>query len=803
MGQDLRFALRMIASNRWFCAAIVATLAFGIGLNTMVFTLVDAALFKPVPVPGGERLVAILTRNLKAASGDRRRMGVSWPDFLDYRSHVGSLEALEAGSGDNATLSEQDVAPQRYRMFDITSGFFGMLHERPVRGRDFEAGDDKPGAAPVALIGYRVWQERYGGRNVIGRVVRVNGKPASIVGVMPPGFRFPSEEDIWMPIQAGADISDRSHRPLQLFGMLKPGASQEQAAADFDVASRRLASEYPKEDKDTAALVQTFHQRYNGDDIALVFWLMMAAVSFVLLIACANVANMMLARVLARRREISIRAAMGASRWRIVRQLLVESLILSLLGGVAGLALAQAGVHAFDLATQDVGKPYWVQFAIDYRVFGYFAVICLLSALLFGSVPALRSSRADAIGALKDGTRTAGTRHGGTLSGVLVAFQFALTLALLLGAGVFVRTFVDKQEVNPWIDGDRLVTARVTLPGTRYPDEASHRRFFDELLPRVAALPGVTAVGMTSDMPLTGSGSRRVEIEDAPLSEPSHGPSASVVVASPGYFHAIHLRMLRGRTFDAMDGSDGRLAAVVTREFAARYWKDGAAVGKRLRFYDGNNKPGEWISVIGVTGDLMQSLEASSDPLLFLSYRQNSYDSMALAVRASNAAGVANAVRKAVQGLDQDLPLTDVWTATEMMAHQIWFLRVFGSIFVVFAAMALLMASVGIYAVIAQATGRRTQEIGVRMALGATPRSIVGLVLRRGVWQLAAGLAFGAALAIPGARLLASLRFLDAPNDPAMFAAAGAALCAVGLFACWLPARRAAALDPMGAIRNE
>ena len=391
-------------------------------------------------------------------------MGVSWPDFLDYRRHVGALEALEAGSGDGATLSEQDVAPQRYNMFRISSGFFGMLHEKPVRGRDFNEDDDKPGAATVALIGYRVWQERYGGRDVIGRVVRVNGKPASIAGVMPEGFRFPSAEDVWMPLQAGADIDDRSHRPLQLFGMLKPGVPLEQAAADFDVASRRLAAAYPKDDKDTAALAQTFQQRYNGDEIALIFSLMMAAVSFVLLIACANVANMMLARALARRREISIRTAMGASRWRIVRQLLVESLLLSALGGVAGLGLAALGVHAFDLATQDVGKPYWVQFGVDYRVCGYFAVVCVLSALLFGCVPALRSSRANVIGALKDGTRTVGTRHGGALSSALVVFQFALTLTLLLGAGVFVRTFVDKQEVNPWMDGGRLLTARITFP---------------------------------------------------------------------------------------------------------------------------------------------------------------------------------------------------------------------------------------------------------------------------------------------------------------------------------------------------
>jgi putative ABC transport system permease protein len=802
MPQDLRSALRMISTNRWFCAAVVATLAFGIGLNTMVFTLIDAALFKPVPVPGGEHLVSILIRDVKSPRGDRRRMGVSWPDFFDYRSHVTSLEALEAGSEDGATLSEQDVAPQRYRVFNISPGFFSMLHMKPVRGRDFHSGDEKSGAAPVLLLGYRVWQERYSGRDVLGRVVRVNGKPATIVGVMPEGFRFPSEHDLWMPLQAGADIDNRSHRPLQLFGMLKPGVSLEPAAADFDVTSRRLANEYAKDDKDTAALVQTFHQRYNGDQIALIFSLMMAAVSFVLLIACANVANMMLARGLKRRREISIRTAMGASRWRIVRQLLVESLLLSILGGVAGLGLATLGVHGFDLASQDVGKPYWVQFTMDYRVFGYFAIVCVLSALLFGSVPALRSSRANVIGALKDGTRTTGTRHGGTLSSVLVAFQFALTLTLLVGAGVFVRTFVDKQAVNPGIDGDKLLTARINFPETRYPDADSRRRFFDQLLPRLAAIPGVSGAAIASDLPLTGSGSRRIEIEDAPLHDPFHGPSASVVVASPGYFSVIRLPMLRGRDFSSMDGSEGRLAAIVTREFASRFWRNSATVGKRFRFYD-KDKPGDWISVVGVTSDLTQSLEASSDPLVFVPYRQDSYDSMALAARGPDSRTIAPAVRTVVQGMDQDLPLSDVRSMTELMDHQIWFLRLFGTIFLIFAAIALLMASVSIYAVIAQATGSRTQEIGVRMALGATPRSILALVLRRGVWQLIAGLVCGAAVAIPGARLLGSVEFLDRPSDPLMFGAAAAVLSLVGLFACWLPARRAAALDPITAIRNE
>ena len=801
MGQDFRFALRMIGTHRWFSAAIMATLAFGIGLNTMVFTLIDAVLFKPVPVPGGDRLVAILAQDLKSATPNRSRLPVSWPDFLDYRAHTSSMAALEAGTGDGAIISETGISPQRYNMFRVSPGFFAMLHIPPVRGRDFSPSDSKSAAAPVALLGYSIWKERYGSRDVIGRIVRINGNPATIVGVMPEGFRFPSEEDLWMPLQENADLRDRAHRSLQLFGILKPGVTLQHANADFAVVSRGLAAEYPASGKDIAVRVQTFHQRYNGDQIQLVFSLMMAAVGFVLLIACANIANMLLGRALSRRREISIRAAMGASRWQLVRQLLIESLVLSALGGAAGLLLAATGVHYFDLATRDVGKPYWVQFAIDFRVFAYFAIVCVASALAFGLVPALRSSR-DISAAIKDGVRTAGTRQGGKLSTTLVVFQFGLTVVLLLGAGMFMRTFVEKQKMNPWIPAGQLITGRINFPEEHYKDEAVRRRFYDRLLPRIEAIPSVSQAAIVSDLPSQGSGTRHFEIEGASVSDPAHGPAARVVVTSPGYFTAINMPVLRGRAFNLTDGAEGQLHAVVTRNFAERTWGAADPVGRRFRFFE-KKKPGPWISVIGVSGNIDQSLEQNTEPLLFIPYRQNSYDSMALVVRAANPSAVASALRSAVQELDQDLPLFDVRTLDEVVEKQIWFLRLFGTVFAVFATIGLVIASVGIYAVMAQATGSRTQEIGVRMALGATPLRIVTLILRRGAGQLAGGLALGIAVAIPVTRVLGKLEFLDTPAAPAILFAVVALLCSVGVFACWLPARRAAAMNPVSAIRND
>ncbi len=483
MAHDLRFALRMILSHRLFSAAVVATVALGIGLNTMVFTLVNAVLFKAVPVPGGAQLVSIRSSNL--TQRDNNTMRVSYPDFRDYRAQNSSLAALEAATDEDGTLSETGIPPQAYRMEQASSGFFEMLHIRPVLGRGFLPGDDKPGAAPVVVIGYGIWQERYAGSpGVLGRQVRINEKPATIVGVMPKGFKFPSNVDMWESLVPAPDMEKRTNRPLALFGMLKPGVGILQANVEMSGIARRLAAQYP-DDKDVGVTVETFQERYNGGGIRLVFLMMMGAVGFVLLIACANVANMMLSRAMLRQREMSIRSALGASRWRVVRQLLIESVMLSIFGGVLGLALAWLGVHWFDLSTQDVGKPYWIEFTMNYTVFGYFAALCIFSGLLFGIAPAMRFSRVDVNEVLKDGARSVGRHRGGKLSSVLVVFQFALTLVLLSGAGVFVHSLFVALAANQSVPADQITTARIDFPDEHYKDADARQRFYDQLLPRL------------------------------------------------------------------------------------------------------------------------------------------------------------------------------------------------------------------------------------------------------------------------------------------------------------------------------
>jgi len=800
MAYDLRFALRMIISHRWFSAAVVATLALGIGLNTMVFTLINAVLYKPVPVPGGARLVAIRNRNL---SQSENAMRMSYPDFRDYRAQASSLEALEAASDEQGVLSERGNPPLAYQMERASSGIFEMLHIRPILGRGFLPSDDKAGAEPVLLLGYGVWKDRYDSSpSVIGRQVRVNEKPATIIGVMPKGFKFPTNVEMWMPLVPTPDLEKRTNRPLQVFGMLQPGIHIAQASVDLNEIAHRLATQYADTNKDIGVSVETFHERYNGGNVRLIFLLMLAAVGFVLLIACANVANMMLSRALERQREMSIRTALGASRWRVVRQLLIESMLLSTLGGVLGLALAALGVHWFDLSTQNVGKPYWIQFAMDYEVFGYFAALCIFSGLLFGTAPALRSSRVDLNDVMKEGARSVGKHRGGRLSGLLVIFQFALTLVLLIGAGVFVHSLLETLSANRSIPADQLMTARIDLPDERYKDTDARQRFYDELLPRLKAIPGVSHVAFGSDLPGLGANTNQIEIEHSAVDTAAHRPSVSYVVQSPGYFDAINLPILLGRDFNEIDGTANHKSAVLTRECAEHFWPNQSAIGKRFRFYDDKNKPGDWITVIGISANIIQELnEKSPKPLLFVPFRQEGWSGMTLLVRSSS--NPTALVRAAVQSLDQDLPLHDVYTLPQAIEHQQWFLHVFSKLFSGFALIALLMASVGIYAVIAQSTNSRTQEIGVRMALGANARNIVTLVMTRGLWQIGAGLVLGLAAALPATHAMASLPIGVSPSDPVVFVTVGLLLAAVGLFACWLPARRAAALDPVKAIRYE
>jgi putative ABC transport system permease protein len=803
MRQDLRLAVRSVTANPWFSSAVIAILACGIGINTTVFSLVNAVLFKPLPIPGGARLVTVASQR----RGTDNQFPLSFPDYLDLRDQNRTFDALQALSQSPATLSDTGIPPQRYRHAHVTTGLFDLLQTHPVLGRNFRADDGQPGAAPVVLISYDVWRTRYGlAPGVVGRAVRVNETLSTIIGVMPAGFMFPSHEEVWTPlVPSDSERIDRGARSLLAIGLVKPGASAADVRLDLDAIMTRAASSHPDTNKDITTRVLTFNERYNGGQIRLVFLLMLGAVGCVLLIACANVANMLLSRALGRMREVAIRAALGASRWRIVRQLLVESLLLSALGGLAGLGIAAAGVRAFSAAVANVpGKPYWIDFSIDYLVLAYCAALCLGSAVVFGLSPAIRSARADVNGLIKDGRRTAGGRQTSRLSSALVVVQFALAVVLLAAGGLFVRGWFASQTINAFVPADRILATEIELPSTRYPDADSRQRFWDALLDRVAVVPGVSRAALTSSLPGLGVDTRHLELETTTGQRPEDRPRVGRLAVTPDYLELIGVSLTQGRAFDGRDGRPGGEVAIVASDFAARFWPHQDPLGRRFRFNE-DTHPGPWLTVVGVAGVVNQDPQAQvSSPVVYVPQRQEPSAVMQLLLRSAGAPSDLSApLRREVQALDQDLPLVDVQTVRGRLDRAWWFLQVFGTVFLVFAAVALLMSVVGIYAVVAQNTSRRTREIGIRMALGATASRVLRLVLTRGAMLLAAGMVVGLVAAFALTRLMTSLLFAVSASDPVVFAVVPGILCGAGLAACWIPARRAASLHPAKALRED
>jgi putative ABC transport system permease protein len=813
MLHDLRYSLRMVRLHPWFSAAVVAALALGIGANTAVFTLVNAVLFKPLPFEGGARIVGIFHRNDAQV---QERIPISYPDYLEYREQASTFERLEASMNSGVAISDEGSPPEPYRMARVTPGFFAMLGVQPAIGRGLDAADAAAGADPVILLSHSVWSTRYAEAvDVLGRTVRAGNELATIIGVMPEGFGFPSREQVWMPLVDTPELRDRSQRNLMLIGKRLRGVSNEQARADLDVIAQRLAVEYP-DNENLGATVATFHEIQNGGPIRIVFILMQGAVGFVLLIACANVANMMLSRALGRMRETSVRAAMGASRWRIVRPLLVEAVLLSFLGGTAGLIVAIFAVRAFDAAVANVGKPSWIQFAMDYTVFGYFAAACLVSAVLFGLMPGLQASRVDLAGTLKEGSRDSGSKRGGLVSGALVVFQFMLAVVLLVGAGLFVRGLLEQRASTEGLPAGEVLSAGIQLTADRYPDDESRFRFYDRLLTSLEGTPGLRQAALVSNLPATGGATLAYQLEGEPEAEPAARPTALRVAMSPGYLGLLDVPILAGRDFDDRDGFAGRDSIIVTSDFASRVWPGEAPLGKRLRVYPEppppnagpqaeRSQPGTWLTVVGVSGDLEQSPnELRPAPLFFIPYAPGGYGAMTVVLRSSgDPAVLATPLRAAMRQIDPDRALANVRTIEEMSYQQGWYLRVFGSAFLIFAAGALLLASIGIYAVVAQTTARRTQEIGVRMALGATSLGIQRLVVGRGLKQLAAGTVLGLAIAFAVTRLMGELLYGVSPSDPVTFGAVIAIIALVGFAALWLPARSAARLHPVKALRHD
>ncbi len=808
--QDLRFALRLLVKDRWFTAVAVIALALGIGVNATVFTFVNAVLIRGLPINEPDRVMVIGTRDARG-----RDRGMSYPDFEDYRAATRAFSGIAAYSGSTMNVSEEGRAPERFQGPYISGNAFRLIGQQPLLGRDFLPDDDKPGAAAVVILGNGIWKNRYGSDpSVIGRSIKVNDVPSIVIGIMPEGFKFPQNADLWVPLVQMPRLSEqkRDARNIEAFGHMADRVTLAQAQADVSAIAGKLRQDFPATNKDVSATVMTFNDRMNGGPIRLVFLSLMGAVAFVLLIACANVANLLLARSAARTREMSVRVSLGASRWRIVRQLLVESVVLSIIGGVLGLGLAFVGVRLFDAATQDVGKPYWIQFTMDARVFGFFAAICLGTGIVFGLAPALHVSKADLNEVLKEGGRSGSSGvRARRWTGVLIVAELALTLVLLAGAGLMMRSFLTLYRLDLGIETAQLLTMRMALPNQKYPTPEVRRAFYDRLDQRLAGIAGITAGTIASNMPLMGGNPRLLAVEGREPAAGEQPPIVTQVTIGARYFETMGLRLIRGRVFDNLDGLPGHDTAIINQRFASMHFGNEDPLGRRVKLNnDGPSPPGTpppgWVTIVGIAPSIRQRnfQEPQPDPVVYVPLRAQPQGFALLIIRAErDAASLTSLVREEVRTIDPDLPLFGILTMDQQLAQQRWPFRVFGSMFAIFAFIALALSAVGLYAVTAYSVAQRTQEIGVRMALGAQAAQVLWLILRRAIVQMTIGLAIGIGGALGVGKVLETLLVQTGTRDPVTLISIVALLVVVSLAACFWPARRATRLDPVNALRYE
>jgi predicted permease len=732
-------------------------------------------------------------------------MEVTVHDYYDWRAQQTTFSDLAAFYSGTANLSGTEGRPERYNGAFVTDNTFRLLRVNALLGRTFQEGDDDPGAVPVALIGYDVWQNRFNGDpGIVGTTARINARPTTIVGVMPDGFRFPLAEELWLPMnQDPTSLARGTGLTLEAMGRLGPGTSLEQAAAELATIARRLEAEYPATNEGVGTVIKPFTEEYIGAEPAALLHTMLAAVFLVLLIACANVANLLLARAMQRGKEVAIRSSLGATRLRIVLQFLNETLVLASVGAVLGLAIAWVGIRLFNNAIAPTQPPFWIRIELDAVVLLFVAGLTVVATILAGVFPAVRASGANVNDVLKDESRGSSSLRLGKLSRGLVIAEIALSCGLLVAAGLMVKSVIQLRTFDYGFDTE-VFTARIGLFEGDYPDAESRRRFYDELVTRLRGVPGVEGAALGTALPGLGSGSNRIAIEGESYPTEQDHPVASLGIISDGYFASFGVRVSQGRDFGPQDAHGGVPAVIVNQTFARQHLGTESPLGRRVRMVGDSTEP--WRTVVGVAPDLlMDEVDDPNSAGMYVPVAQRDARFMSLIARTagSNPMAIAPAMREAVNRVDADLPLYFVDTLQGRINQSTWFYRVFGVLFMVFGGAALFLGGIGLYGVMSFSVGRRTQEIGIRMALGAQQRDVLRLILRQGMWQIGIGLAAGVVLAGFLAQGLQIVLFQVEPLDPTMFALIAGLLFVVGMLASYVPARRAAIIDPVDALRYE
>src|SRR5262245_12785583 len=798
--QDLRYGARMLVKQPGFTLIAVLTLALGIGANTAIFSVVNSLLFRPLPYSESEQLTWVWMDN--RPEGIREDI-TSWPNFEDWRAQNQSFQAM-AGVRDRRFNLTGAGEPEELYGANVSPNFFELMRVSPARGRGFNADEEHEGRDQVVVIGHGLWQRRFGGdANIVGQTLSLSGQPHTIIGVMPPGFQFPNKTEVWKPLAPDAQTRRaRGSFWLPVIGRLKPGVMRAQAQTDMAGIAQRLEQQYPNTNTGFGVNVVLMHEQLVGK-MRTALWVLLGAVGCVLLIACANVANLLLARAATRQKEVAIRAALGASRGRVVRQLLTESVLLAAAGGVLGLLLARWGLDAL-VAFAPSDLPRAESISIDRRVLFFTLGLSLLTGLVFGLAPALQSSKLGLGEGLKEGGRSSGGGGRHTRS-VLVVAQIALALVLLVGAGLLLKSSWRLQQVNPGFNPERVLTVPLSLPPSKYPEGANVVAFYQQLLERLRALPGVKAAGATSSVLLYKvHNSAGISIEGRPAPSGGSRPELPLDSVSPSYFQVLGMQLIQGRNFTEQDKRDGLPVAIVNETMARRFWPDEDPIGKRFTFgYTGPQA--RWLTVVGVVRDSRrQGLDAPIRIESFLPYAQRPLRAMEVVLRTTDdPLTMARTVRSAVWSLDGDLPVSEIQTVEQMVGASVAPRRFNLLVLGLFALVAVLLAAVGIYGVMSYSVTQRAHEIGIRMALGAQTRVVLSLVIGQGMRLALLGVGIGLAVAVGLTRLMAGLLFGVSATDPMTFGAIALLLVGIALLACYLPARRATKVDPMIALRCE
>jgi predicted permease len=802
MWNDIKFTARTLRKSPGFTLTAILCIALGVGATTAIFSAVNAILLRPLPYAHADRLVAIYSGN---DAINAHHSNISHPDYLSWRDENRTFEGMGMWTWTSLTLSGDDGAAERVEGAEVTPNLFPVLGVDAFLGRTFTNGEDQAGRDRVLLLSYGLWQRRFGGdRAIIGRTVTVDGLPYTVIGVMPQRFAFPDRGQVWIPLTPPATDLRNNRYFAGAIGRLAPGVSLAQARADLATVSARLQQEYAKENEGWYTEVSTLRDDLVGDlrkPVLIVF----GAVTFVLLITCANVANLMLARGAAREREIAIRTAVGAGRGRLVRQVLTESVALAVLGGVLGGIVAALSVPLLRFAFPgDV--PFYIDFSVDRATLGFAALIAAVAGALFGIIPAIRSTRLDVSRSLREGAQGAGGLARSRLRSALVVTELALSVMLLAGAMLLIRSYRALEGTDLGFDEHGILSMRISLPWSGYTQPARRAAFYEQLFTRISALPGVQAVGSAQGIPFSGWNVQAgMSIEGQPAPQPGHDFISLYQEITPDYFSATGVPILRGRGILPTDRDSAAHIGVINQSFAQRAFPGENPIGKRVKFGD-LDSPDPWITIVGVARDYRHYvLPQPMGPALYLPYFAEPLLTQTLAIRTSLAdpLSLVPAVRRAMRDLDPDVPAYEVQTFEQVVSRSLWRQRVQGQVLGAFAALALILAAVGLYGIIAYAVAQRTRELGVRIALGATRRNVLTLVMRQSAQLVVAGACIGLAGAFVLSRVVASLLYGVQPTDPATFLGAPIVLAIVALLASWIPAWRATRVDPLVAMRVE